>query len=464
MKLTNTAVLFLGISILPGPVPSSGQNATRQAIRLNADFARFAGSGDRVYAEIYIGIPRGDLSHRQEGGRLQAVFETEVSVFRGDSLAASDRKQGTDRIDSLGAIKKGQRLNDQFSFFLKEGDYRVRVKVMDLAANTSGSVERNLEIRPVPADRLEISDIELGAWIAPDSTRGRFVKNGMFVAPNPTGMYGIEMPLLYYYCEIYNLAPLTRGTDSSFTVRAVVKNTEGSEMKTLPFKTRLRAGRSVVDVGKVNVAPLVSGTYSLELTVTDQSTGKTASRTKPFVVYRPADRIAGSKPANPGGRKLSSEFFGMEEPELDHQFDICRYISTKDEEKTYGKLDLKGQREFLSEFWERRNTDPSADVNPYKKEYLERVDIANGQFSTGRKQGRTTDQGRVMMLYGRPDDIEPYPNNPGRKPYQIWNYYSIEGGVIFVFADLRNNGEMRLLHSEVRKEIHNDRWEELLRE
>ena len=65
------------------------------------------------------------------------------------------------------------------------------------------------------------------------------------------------------------------------------------------------------------------------------------------------------------------------------------------------------------------------------------------------KIGWKTDRGRVLILYGEPNEIERFPNQMDKKPYEIWHYDDVEGGVIFVFADLSGFSFMRRVPWEI---------------
>ena len=66
------------------------------------------------------------------------------------------------------------------------------------------------------------------------------------------------------------------------------------------------------------------------------------------------------------------------------------------------------------------------------------------------------------MTYGRPSDIERNYMTINTKPYEIWEYHELEGGVIFVFADLRGFGEYELVHSTYSRELHQENWENII--
>ena len=44
------------------------------------------------------------------------------------------------------------------------------------------------------------------------------------------------------------------------------------------------------------------------------------------------------------------------------------------------------------------------------------------------------------------------------QPYEIWYYYSLEGGSEFIFADVGGNGSYELIHSSYRNEIKDPEW------
>jgi hypothetical protein len=74
------------------------------------------------------------------------------------------------------------------------------------------------------------------------------------------------------------------------------------------------------------------------------------------------------------------------------------------------------------------------------------------------REGYRTDRGRVYIVYGPPDDIERHPNESDTKPYEIWTYNSIQGGVEFDFLQKVQGSDYELVNSTVRSELHDDTW------
>jgi hypothetical protein len=89
------------------------------------------------------------------------------------------------------------------------------------------------------------------------------------------------------------------------------------------------------------------------------------------------------------------------------------------------------------------------------------VQKANADFS-GFREGWKTDMGRVLLVYDEPDEIERVPSSNELRSYQIWRYFKIEGGVEFIFVELRSGGEMELVHSTARNELQDPTWQRWL--
>ncbi|MDM7926120.1 MAG: GWxTD domain-containing protein, partial [bacterium] len=167
---------------------------------------------------------------------------------------------------------------------------------------------------------------------------------------------------------------------------------------------------------------------------------------------------AGGGPADATG----SEFLVMDEATADAHFAYLKYILGRNESKIYKKLNLEGKRRFLRDFWIARNAGWSGDGASYKDVYYERLRQADARFSGAMKDGWKTDRGRVLMVYGEPDDIRRSTMNDTGRNYEIWRFDRVEGGSEFVFVDESGYGDYRLVHSTVLNEIHDTTYNELL--
>ena len=453
---------ILCLIFLTAFVHAQPQTVRGGTIAFDVDVARFQASDGWTYVEIYYSIPRTALEYKAVDDKYKAQFELGANIIYADSVVAQKSQQNIDIADSLEAIVDGQFFYNMFSFYLKEGSYKVRARVTDLMQQKGGWFEYNLDIPAYSDTALGVSDIQIATNLYPDTMKTLFTKNGFRILPNPKCMYGIELPMLFYYAEIYNLSDLSTSSDSSYTVYGTVRDSNGKVVKSLPSKKRYRSGSSVVEVGRLNVATLTSGTYQFVLDITDGGTQDTIHQAKHFFVYRQADFLASGENSPVPESQALNEFAAMDEKELEQHFEYCNYIATREEKKMFKKLDLKGKQEFMNNFWHRRDTNPETAFNEYKQEYYQRISVANQRFSGTFQNGWKTDMGLIYIKYGEPNEIERYPSSMDEKAHEIWYYYELEGGVEFVFVDIRNLGSMQLVHSTARNELQDYDWERWL--
>lgn len=453
---------IIGYFIL-NSVPLMGQIIRGGEIQFYADIARFKAKNDLNYLELYISVPRNQIAHLKEGNQYSANFEMGVNIFFGDSLLSQSTKQMVDRVNSLEEIEQQQLLYNIFAFSFQNGDFKIQSRITDLKRNIGGWHEQQISIHPFPDSGLSISDIQISTQIVQDASNHPLVKNGYRITPYPSRLYGIELPILYYYSEIYNLSPTTAGEDSNYSIVVSVIDDKGNITKENTPITKKRLAESIAQIGQIQVSDLISGVYNLRLEVTDLATGKTASQEKSFSVYRPADFANRTELGSTAQKRIDDMYAAMDETEIDQHFEYCNYIVTGDDKRTYKELDVNGKREFMTEFWRRHNNNPLMPASQFRDEYLRRIYYSNAHYSHGMREGWKSDLGRIYIKYGEPDKIDRYPYSAGMNPYEVWQYYQIEGrSVEFYFVDDSGMGEMRLVHSTAIGEVQDYKWQRFL--
>jgi GWxTD domain-containing protein len=135
-----------------------------------------------------------------------------------------------------------------------------------------------------------------------------------------------------------------------------------------------------------------------------------------------------------GGSKIALD------PDSRDFYETARLIMTKQERDIFNHLpDKDARKEFILDFWAKRDPDPATEENEFREEFFRRIDYANQRFNEG-TLGWKTDRGRVYIYFGQPDRIERRPmlNNPNIKALQIWIYYRYNFGIEFI--DKRGDG------------------------
>ena len=120
---------------------------------------------------------------------------------------------------------------------------------------------------------------------------------------------------------------------------------------------------------------------------------------------------------------LSSDWYDDDEWHLS-----VGYIITADESAEYRELKtLEARDDFISRFWKRRDPTPDTADNEFRTEFERRVEYADAHFTEPNspgQRGMQTDRGRIYVLFGAPDSIQPWPTGA----FEVWRYAATVGG------------------------------------
>lgn len=435
---------------------------SQDQLKFDLDYARFRASSEFIYLEVYYSLFRDQLKFVPDENRYRGDFTIETKIFLQDTVIFQDTLNNVTFADSLSHITSSQLLTDLSSIAIKADKYRMVVKISDLNSDLFGNKEMAVEISPFPKSDLAISDIQMASGIVAKETEDKFTKNQYQVIPNSRAVYGSGAPLLYFYAEVYNL--VSEGEKNQYRSKYSVVDGNGDEVRVFQDKIKNKPGTSSVEVSGFNIISLVSGPYFLRIEIEDIDTKEKVSALKKFFVYRPGDFAKGKRDRSPIFKFEtainSAEYQSydlMDEKVLKAEFDAAAYIATGEEKKVFSNLDLTGKRNFLKRFWFNRDANRTTVKNEVRRSYLNRLKLVNERFGSG-KNGWKKDRGRVLLVYGEYDEIERFPTSTENKEYEIWNYYKIQGGVIFIFVDIRGFGDYTLVHSTARDELQDYDW------
>lgn len=150
------------------------------------------------------------------------------------------------------------------------------------------------------------------------------------------------------------------------------------------------------------------------------------------------------------------------------------YISTPEQREELKKLNTPQEiNQFMENFWKKLGTIAGTDENMLRRELEKRYEFVSINYPNRRGCGMS-DQGRVYMLYGPPDQIDKNPfcdielaNYKWIKGIEIWiydrpatnfelpNIFSniYPNQMKFIFADLKGLGIYTQIYSSVQGEL-----------
>lgn len=201
--------------------------------------------------------------------------------------------------------------------------------------------------------------------------------------------------------------------------------------------------------------------YSLKLKIAD----KHSPFEKDFPVQNTEiDTFTISTDLEPGKYKLRAEMFNNQKSLVssmttdffidfsfehsDKQYhDIVNALSliaVKSEIDRMRNAEPSEREDAWNDFWKKAEINPTLSGNILYNEFLRRYKYAMDEFGVHAKEGYKTDQGRIYIMFGHPDEIDRHPFDLDSKPYEIWYYYS--QGYEFKFVDVHGYGEYRLMN------------------
>ncbi len=455
-KLRYLITFFL---LLAGPV----SKADNGQLFFSFDYALFRDPGGASILEVYYSVPQRLLIYSKDGSGFSASVKIEVEVknkLDGNILHSNAYKTPSVVRDTADKNSM-QNLVGQLNFMLNPGTYVLTMKGSDFENEEKvETYETEFIADNNSAGKCEISDIEWANAISKSSNdKSIFYKNTLEVIPNPSGLFGKNLPNANYYLEYYGLTSENVGEKYSIIYSVLLLKGDTIFRNVKNFNTK---APSKADYGTFKVDTLQSGTYVFAVSVIGADGTEKASREKKFYIF--SESVVKSEPNKADGF-LMSEFAAMSEEDLEKEVERMIYIMPEKQYDQYEVLkSLDDKRKFIYSFWKSRDAKPETQILETRFEYLKRVNEANKNFKESFKEGWKSDRGRIYIIYGKPDDIERYPFETSTKSYEVWKYDNVEGGGECDFVELQPmTGVYWLVNSTFRNELQNPNWRDQLK-
>lgn len=420
------------------------------------DYAKFMYDSSKTYLEVYYYIDQSQLKtiFSKETHNIDGILN--FKIIRGNEIVKEHNLNFSNNFKSIDEQKTSSPIFGVTPFVLEAGNYKIVITLFDKNDNKNlFSLDDEIVINRWDNNKIQISDIELSNNIVPESNEqnSQFYKNSYEIYPNPTMYFTSNFPALFYYYELYNL---NTSKDGLYLLTQVYDN-----LKNIVYQIKQNLNKnypSQVKVGKIDLSNFNSGSYTLTVSVVDTLAKIIYNTNKKFFYFNP-NKIQNNVTNTKSIDFVKSEYNLYTEEECDDMFNKMKYIITSAQQNNYSRLTtLEGKRKFLYEFW--TQYEANNDYGLSKDIYMERVQIANKRYSAAKKEGWKTDRGRVYILYGEPSEYERFPSDLETRPYEIWRYNEMEGGVYFIFADIKGFSDYELLTSTKRGELNDEYWQQ----
>lgn len=345
---------------------------------------------------------------------------------------------------------------------VKPGVYSAQILYRDMASGGSADSQSfTMKVRAFNGMTVQASDLQITPDLEPsDATDHPFYKNGFLVRPNIATVIAAPFLVVNSYIELYHV---NRIPTSEFFIRYSIADTAGRRIKQEEVKRPRTTAKDVVELHTMMVDELPSGEYYLIATVFNgyiSSANDSSQVVLPITIRNPDKDFAMAQ--QQGSVLLQADlldpiFAGLKESELETEFRKVKPIATEQEVRIWNELqgtEAKGR--FLTQFWLKRDQTIGTPANEFQEEYFERLRMASAYSYAMAPSGWESDRGRVLLKYGKPDNIERHLNEFNLKPYHIWSYQNLN--YQFVFVDRSQTEAFNLVHSTAPGEPRNEDW------
>lgn len=368
---------------------------------------------------LYFQIINDDLTFIKEEDQFTAEVEFDIYLTSKDNEYVFNRTINKElRVASFEETNSRNIINTyNTEIQLKPDKYELVITALD--NNNNKQVNRKIEfdVYDIKDKEFLISDILFFEKYEVDSS----MKIISF-EPNLTNNFSGSHQYFYFY-----FASIQSDLRDSLTIEYTIKNPDGVVTQFHQYKVTNNSPYNEHYV-RINRHQFNQSRYELE--VTGICKNKAIKANKRFT------------------------FYWTESPESHSDLDLAlkqmRYIPEADSIGWALKQTYDEKLKYFIQFWEKIDPNPDTEKNELMDEYYLRVNVANQNFSTLSQDGWLTDQGRIFIKFGQPDDIERHPFEVDAMPYEIWRYYSTRK--VFVFLDRTGFGDYYLHPSYLNEE------------
>jgi GWxTD domain-containing protein len=336
------------------------------------------------HLEVYLRLPPATLRQlaRDAAGeaRVRATLRVrnrvsprELESSQDFTIAVEDTALGQGKVVLMrfpvapGNCKLSARLEDP-------NPHKGGLRTVTLKAELQGELEV-----PKPQASRDLSDIEF-AWPS-ETGHGSlaFVRGGQVHIPNADRLYGLYASTM----EVAFTARSRPGDERPWKWVMRVLDVKGQAVA--QQESTSAAGVLAQGSARFDISREPAGVYFVEMKAWQEGDNGALQRRARFSIGWKSDTW------NRSGADIAD--------------DVHFLLEARDEDEFLG-LQPGQQEKMLAEFWRRRDPTPETAFNEAEQTFHDRVQQANAEFSRfGIGKGMFSDQGRVFIRYGTPDEI-----------------------------------------------------------
>ncbi len=460
-------------------------SASARPVLFTVEANRLRVNDTQTLIEYYVTVDGASVRYARTPGGFEARVALTLTVA--DSVGGIRKAQKfllrSPTIADTGAARRPFRLHERIG--VANGRHTLGFTAIDQVRG-AGADEVRLELPLVAGYQaskgVQVSDIQLLESFQKTDKPDEFTKSGLALTGRVTDFYPQEVEMLKFYAEIYHAAgALPAG--ASLTLRYRIRLLDGAAPVVVGEKKVQQPAAPVnVVLTQLNLGAVPSGNCELVVEAVAPDGRVLGSAVRSFQRSNPGLPVPGEaedlvkRAQATSADELKGTFVAdLDSTKLPHYLLSLRPVCTNVEAAFSESLAKTGtarqQRAYLFHFWKKQSQTEAAER---WADYKHRIEYVDQAFGNPTFRAYETDQGRVYLQYGAPDQLFTERTDPQRasansdgRPYQIWNYYKLKNLTSisnqtnrqFVFFQ-RNLGDPspRLIHSNAIGERVDTNW------
>ncbi len=454
-------ILFLSLLLLIG-YQSLAQEKKLQA---SLYYVNFYSPSDGPYVETYLSvIGNSAVFIKNDNGKLQASIEVTM-MFRKDNKVMQFRKLNLLSPEVEMSSLKRPNFIDVQRVLLDSGEYVLELIIRDMNSDNepfTSNVELNVEYND---NELSISGCQFVESYTKAKEQNILTKGGYDLVPYVSNFFPDNIDDFIFNVEIYN-SDKRFGEEASYLIRYYIESYDTQKsLSSFEGFSREKSQEVSMLFRKIDISKLPSGNYYLVVEVRNKTNELIKQRkfffqrSNPNYGYSLSDIAAVDTKTTFVNQyndiAILKDFIKSLIPIADAS--EARFI-----DNLLNQDDSELMKQFLYNFWLNRNgSDPASEW----KQYMEKVSSVNKSYGSQIKEGYETDRGVVYLKYGLPNIIRKSEHEPNIYPFEIWQYYELNGKqnrkFLFYNPEIAGN-DYKLLHSNVQGEPYSKNWIDVL--
>ncbi|HLP27771.1 MAG TPA: GWxTD domain-containing protein [Candidatus Didemnitutus sp.] len=429
--------------------------AAQDQLDIVADVVQFRGEGARTKWEFHYSFA--DTAVRYVVTQNGFVGELLCSLEVVSELGDTTRDEWISSAASSSSVPVHQRFYAGVRpLMLSPGKYAVRFTATDVNDRSSTvtsqftSTVRPFTYLPSISDVMFVMPMKLGA-------DARFDRNGQPAVPNPRHEIIGRDPSICLYAEIYNA--LRAKLDTFALEFQVLDNVRDEQLIT--YLRMVGVSDGLVIREEIPAGALRSGVYTLKVRMMSRDLATVYdTREERFYILNPELPPEGRILLTEDEQFQASEWSVIKGERLALELELSDVLASSAEKAIRVQCsDERAQQRYLFLFWRNRDPDVSTMSNERLDDFRAMYKRAQTFYSSASfRNGWKTDRGLALLRYGQPTQVEQFIQSIDAKPYEIWFYQHIQGGVYFYFVDWQLQQNHRLVHSTMIGQVREPNW------